>query len=116
VLSGLNSREEFSQALKGPVVARTAHFVLHGQDLPDVHRLGCVLPKRWAKRAVTRNLLRRLILVAARQQLTCARTGAYVVRLRSVVDRTGFSSASSDALRRAMRDELQALFTQLKKT
>ncbi|MFM2112387.1 MAG: hypothetical protein RLZZ271_1047, partial [Pseudomonadota bacterium] len=128
VILRLNSKEEFAQALKTPVVARTVHFVLHAPrsqaraaepmapTAPDRHRIGCVLPKRWARRAVTRNLLRRLIMSLARQCLLQASTGDYVIRLRAGFDKQAFPSASSEALKGAMRDELQNLFAQLAKT
>jgi ribonuclease P protein component len=113
VLQRLKSREEFTQALKTPVVARTVHFVLHGpRDVTDAHSIGCVLPKRWAKRAVTRNLLRRLIWATASAQLLEAKAGTYVVRLRSVVSSQSHPSASSPALRQQLRQELQTLFAQ----
>ena len=113
MLQRLKSREEFTQALKTPVVARTVHFVLHGhRDSTQAHGIGCVLPKRWAKRAVTRNLLRRLIWATASEQLPSANAGIYVVRLRSVVNSQSHPSASSQALRQQMRQELQALFAQ----
>jgi ribonuclease P protein component len=116
VLNKLSSREQFTQALKSPVVARTVHFVLHQdgrQSETDVApSLGCILPKRWAKRAVTRNLLRRLVLVEATRVLSTAKVGAYVVRLRSPIDPAAFPSAKSQALRLHIRQEIQTLFGQ----
>ena len=72
--------------------------------------LGAMVPKRWARRAVTRNAIKRQIYVAGEafeQQLPVA---AHVVRLRSTFDRKQFPSATSDALKAAVREELQQLF------
>ncbi len=70
--------------------------------------LGAMVPKRWAKRAVTRNAIKRQIYAVSRDyNLPVA---AHVVRLRSGFDRAHFVSAQSDALKRAIRAELQNLF------
>ncbi len=67
-----------------------------------------MVPKRWAKRAVTRNAIKRQIYAVSRDyNLPMA---AHVVRLRSGFDRAHFVSAQSDALKRAIRAELQNLF------
>ena len=70
---------------------------------------GAVVPKRWARRAVTRNAIKRQIYqvsAAAALPLPCA---AHVVRLRASFDRQKFPSASYDALKAAVRAELQQL-------
>ena len=92
------------------IAARTAHFALHRMPATDP-AVGVVLPKRWAKRAVTRNTIKRQIhSVSEAATLPAA---AYVVRLRSAFDRTQFTSATSLALKRAVRAELQQLFAQV---
>ena len=78
--------------------------------LPDGHWLGSVIPKRHAKRSVTRNLLRRQIRAAMGDQLGRLPAGLWLVRLRTPFDRTLFVSAASTALRRAARAELRQLF------
>lgn len=73
--------------------------------------VGTVVPKRHARRAVTRTLLKRQIHRAVRDQaqavdpsgLPC---GLWVVRLRTGFDRKLFPSASSDALCAAAAEEL----------
>lgn len=77
--------------------------------------LGMVVPKRHARRSVTRTLLKRQIRVAfaegeVAQQLP---PGLWVVRLRQPFDRKQYPSASSDALRTAARAELQVLVAKL---
>ena len=72
--------------------------------------LGAMVPKRWARRAVTRNAIKRQIYAisaAFEVRLPCA---AHVVRLRSEFDRKQFISATSPMLKQAVRLELEQLF------
>jgi ribonuclease P protein component len=75
---------------------------------PDGCWLGAIVPKRHAKRAVTRSLLKRQIRQAFTGQPQLP-PGLWVVRLRAPFDRKLFPSASSDALRCAVRAELAQL-------
>ena len=102
--------------MQGQIVARTPHFALHQValtvplfNLAEPY-LGVLVPKRWAKRAVTRNTIKRQIYsVSADFELTLP-VAAHVVRLRAGFDRKQFISASSDLLKAAVRQELQQLF------
>lgn len=96
-------------------MAKTPHFVLHLSEgafgKKPGSRIGCVIPKRCAKRAVTRNLIRRQIYTAAQavefwQQAPCD----MVVRLRRSFSPSIFTSAGSMALKEQVRQEMQALF------
>jgi ribonuclease P protein component len=78
-------------------------------DLPAAHWLGTVLPKRLARRAVTRNLLRRQIRAAMERHQARLPAGLWVVRLRAPFARGAFVSAASDLLRRAARSELDQM-------
>ena len=70
---------------------------------------GAVVPKRHAKRSVTRSLLKRQIRnVVARHGETLA-CGLWVIRLRAPFDRKVFTSAASDQLKCAAREELDLL-------
>lgn len=73
--------------------------------------LGIMVPKRHAKRAATRNLIKRQVraVMQARTELA----GAWLVRLRQPINRQTYPSAASDALRVAVRAELLTLLTQL---
>ena len=128
----LKTRAQFQAALAGPTVSRTAHFALHrlpiaapaeadvpagpgsdrSQALFAVHApwVGAVVPKRWAKRAVTRNTIKRQIHAVAQEFASSLPPAAHVVRLRSAFDRAAFPSATSQALRIAVRGELLRLF------
>ena len=110
-------------------MARTAHFALHraslSQDLPtpqassapklvlfDVQGvwLAAMVPKRWAKRAVTRNTIRRQIYSVSAEFELALCDAAHVIRLRSSFDRTRFPSATSEKLKSTVKQELQQLF------
>ena len=72
--------------------------------------IGALIPKRWAKRAVTRNAIKRQIYAVSNDLKPTLTQAAHVVRLRSAFDRAKFPSASSDELKQAVRSELQQLF------
>ena len=72
--------------------------------------VGAVVPKRHARRAVTRSLLKRQIYAAAERQRERIAPGLWIVRLRAPFDRARFASAASPSLRRSARSELDALF------
>jgi ribonuclease P protein component len=129
----LKTRPQFQASLAGEIVSRTAHFALHRSALdlappvsgaPDVPAparppalfgvedvwLGAMVPKRWARRAVTRNAIKRQIYTVSATFAPRLPAAAHVVRLRSAFDRSRFVSATSDALKRAVRGELEQLF------
>ena len=67
-----------------------------------------MVPKRHARRAVTRSLLKRQIYAALTRRAGLS-GGLWVVRLRAPFDRALFRSPASDVLRAAARAELDAL-------
>jgi ribonuclease P protein component len=75
---------------------------------PKALWLGAVVPKRHARHAVTRTLLKRQIR-AAMQRRSDLPGGLWVVRVRAPFDRVAFVSAASDALRQAATTELDTL-------
>ncbi|TXC67580.1 ribonuclease P protein component [Piscinibacter aquaticus] len=81
-----------------------------GSDDGSAHWLGLVIPKRHARRSVTRSLLKRQIRVAASSHEPSLPGGLWVVRLRAGFDRQAFPSAASTALSAAARAELVTLF------
>ena len=113
-------------------MARTAHFALHSValDLPVVKLktaepsnassvalfvvrdvwMGAMVPKRWAKRAVTRNAIKRQIYSVSTDFELVLPVAAHVVRLRAGFDRARYVSATSEALKAVVRQELQQLF------
>ena len=65
---------------------------------PEGRWLGLVLPKRHARRSVTRNLLKRGIRAAMAAHGARLDKGLWVVRLRAPFDRSFFPSAASASL------------------
>jgi len=117
----LKTRPQFQATLSGGTVGRTAHFALHRLALDAAAAaslfgeqsdtwLGALVPKRWARRAVTRNTIRRQIYAVSARFEAHLPQAAYVVRLRAAFDRKQFVSATSEALKRAVRAELETLF------
>ncbi|MBY0411948.1 MAG: ribonuclease P protein component [Burkholderiaceae bacterium] len=72
--------------------------------------LGAMVPKRWARRAVTRNAIKRQIYTVGDTFEAQLATAAHVVRLRTAFDRKQFPSATSESLKVAVRAELVQLF------
>ena len=75
------------------------------------HWIGCVVPKRHARRAVTRSLLKRQIRSVFFYHAAQLPAGQWLVRLRSPFAPSTFVSASSARLAQAARDELDHLLT-----
>ena len=129
----LKTRPQFQAVLAGNVVARTAHFVLHCNGLhaqaaqanPEKITgdssstsalfpvqsvwMGAMVPKRWARRAVTRNAIKRQIYTVSADFLHNYPQAAFVIRLRKEFSRKEFFSATSDPLKEAVRAEIVAL-------
>ena len=92
--------------------APQALFVVPGCKVPQPW-LGPLVPKRWAKRSVTRHTIKRQIYAVASEfdaPLSALPPAAYVVRLRAGFDRKQFISATSELLKQAVRAELLQLF------
>ena len=125
----LKTRAQFQAVLAGTIIAKTPHFALHRNRLDagvtasqtdkpaEPGRLfrqqdmwiGAMVPKRWAKRAVTRNTIKRQIYTVSADFSQLYPQAAFLVRLRSGFPRTEFVSAVSDQLRQAVRNEIQTL-------
>lgn len=133
-LHRLTTREQFQAVLASTPIAKTEHFVMHRMDIgcadgstsasadrlfPD-HAgawLGGLVPKRWARRSVTRHLIKRQIYaagVAVGDLLHPA--NAYLVRMRKDYPRQRFPSAASDVLRQAVHQEIRQLFDKATRT
>jgi ribonuclease P protein component len=132
-LRRLQTRAQFQAVLAGTTVARSEHFALHRSTLPiqlvigpesksgepkaicplfsptDDLWIGAMVPKRWAKRAVTRNAIKRQIYNVSAEFSPIKQPAAFVVRLRRDFSRKTFTSATSDFLKQAIRSELLAL-------
>ncbi len=106
--------DEFSSVFRLRPVQRTAHFVLYTRSNELAHaRLGVVVAKRFAPRAVTRNTIKRitreLFRQAALPALDC------IVRLSKPVN-TKAGPATNAALKAVLRVELLRLFASQQQT
>ncbi len=72
--------------------------------------IGAVVPKRLAKRAVTRNAIKRQIYNVGSSFESALLVAAHVVRLRKSYDLKQFPSATSVMLKTVIRSELELLF------
>jgi ribonuclease P protein component len=99
--------DEFSSVFRLRPVQRTAHFVLYTRSNSLSHaRLGVVVAKRFAPRAVTRNTIKRITRETFRQSTLPAID--CIVRLSKPVNaRTG--PATSASLKNALRREVSQL-------
>ena len=70
-------------------------------------------PSAGPRRAVTRNTIKRQIYAVSATFEPRLPAAAHVVRLRAAFDRSQFVSATSDALKRAVRGELEQLFSRV---
>lgn len=78
--------------------------------------LGAMVPKRWAKRSVTRHAIQRQIYEVLDARLEPTEQAAYLVRLRAGFSRQQFLSSSSEPLKQAVRFELHCLMDRAKPT
>lgn len=139
VLQRLQTRAQFDAVLGNRALASTEHFALHCSERLDswlgaahqpAHQpahvdparvplaglqqpaIGAMVPKKWARKAVTRNLIRRQIYSLAEHQLPHRPALAYVVRLRRSFSAQRFLAASSVPLKNEVRAQLLLLLAQ----
>ena len=118
----LKTRPQFQAVLAGELVSKSNHFALHRLALGVLKDagntslfsmcgtwIGAMAPKRWAKRAVTRNAIKRQIYTVCEKLESAPGDTAFLVRLRREFSRKDFVSASSVALKDAVKAELHAL-------
>ncbi|MBL0086770.1 MAG: ribonuclease P protein component [Ideonella sp.] len=80
-------------------------------DLPGGWWLGTVVPKRHARRSVTRNLIKRQMREVMQTAAAQLPQGLWVLRLKSVFDPKQFPSPASGPLRQAAREEIALLLS-----
>ncbi len=112
-------------------VAKTSHFALYQwqrskntalntKTLINPSRFdggklvfGAITPKKCAKSAVTRNLIRRQVQAVIKERSPKLVSTIYVIRLRDSFKEKSFMSASSVALKKVVRQELIQLFEKI---
>ena len=139
VLTPLTGAARFESAMAVRPIARSAHFMVHHlattklstghkpsltssgavdesvdnsvDDSPEMNllRLGLVVPKRHARRSVTRTQVKVQIRAGIRRHLDQLVSGDWVVRLRAPLDRKLFPSARSEALTALLHAEIDTL-------
>ena len=101
--------DEFSSVFRLRPWRRTAHFVVYGRPTGNEARLGLVIGKKYAPRAVTRNLVRRLAREAFRVRRAEFGGWDVLLRLHTRFDKKALPGASSPPLKALCRSEINAL-------
>jgi ribonuclease P protein component len=124
-MNSLKTWRDFQIVLSGEKSSRTAYFSLHSCERSLVGHIkgiqdplknilfGALVPKRCAKRAVTRNSIKRQIRSIVSQQTTLSSDKAYVIRLHKEIKSTLTKSADSDVIKEIIRNDLIVLFEKM---
>lgn len=83
------------------------------EPMPSTAVLGVICPKRWAKRAVTRNTIKRQIYAVSHELAARLPRACIVLRLSKGFSREQFKSATSSALKVAVRSEIEDLLSKI---
>ena len=126
----INSRQ-FDFVLQSKIKAGTKHLALHfspyelstnedltcesyvNNPLEKGLSLGLIIPKRWAKSAVRRSLIKRQCRAQFALFSSILPSGGYVIRLKYGFDSSVWISASSKALKTKIKEELYYLFSKI---
>jgi ribonuclease P protein component len=101
--------DEYSSVFRLRPWRRSPHFVLYGKPTGNEARLGLVIGKKFAPRAVTRNLIKRLAREAFRVRRAELGGWDILLRLHAKIDRKAMPSAKSPPLRTLCREEIEGL-------
>lgn len=101
--------DEFSSVFRLRPWRRSAHFVVYGRETGGAARLGLVIGKKFAPRAVTRNLVRRIAREAFRVKRAQFEGYDLLLRLHTRIDRKALPSAASLPLKALCRGEIEML-------
>ena len=121
----LKTWKDFQAVMSGEKTSRSDYFSLHSCDRSLVARLktlsedpknilfGALVPKRCAKRAVTRNSIKRQIRSVVSIQTKLLSNRAYVIRLHKEIKNIQCKSANSDHIKELIRNDLIVLFEKM---
>ena len=124
-MNSLKTWKDFQIVLSGEKSSRTVYFSLHScerhlvdhvngnQDPLKNILFGALVPKRCAKRAVTRNSIKRQIRSIVSQHTMLSNDKAYVIRLHKEIKSTHTKSADSDVIKEIIRNDLIVLFEKM---
>nr|WP_207005030.1 ribonuclease P protein component [Trinickia mobilis] len=101
--------DEFSSVFRLRPWRRSAHFVVYARPTGNEARLGLVIGKKYAPRAATRNLVRRIAREAFRTRRADFGGWDVLVRLHTRFDKKALPSAASVSLKALCRSEIDEL-------
>jgi len=131
MLQSLTGASRFQAVMATRPCARSVHFMVHhlaaaglstgaqaasveavdDSPRPVALRLGMVVPKRHARRSVTRSLVKREMRSGVGKVSAVLPSGDWIVRLRAPFDPKRYLSARSEALAHDVRAELAQLIS-----
>ena len=112
-------KEIFLEVLRTGVTSRSEHFTLYRMNvskdtnslkLPNCLKVGIVVPKRLAKKAVTRNAIKRQAYSVANKFAELFPEEFHVIRLNREFDRKKYLSPSSIDFKLDVCNELKVLY------
>jgi ribonuclease P protein component len=101
--------DEFSSVFRLRPWRRSTYFVIYGKPTGEAARLGLVIGKKFAPRAVTRNMVKRLAREAFRQRRAEFAGWDLMLRLHTRFDAKAMPSASSAPLAALCAAEIATL-------
>jgi ribonuclease P protein component len=101
--------DEFSSVFRLRPWRRSAHFVVYGRPTGNEARLGLVIGKKYAARAATRNLVRRIAREAFRVRRAEFGGWDILLRLHTRFDKKALPSAASAPLKALCKSEIDDL-------
>ncbi|TKC83489.1 ribonuclease P protein component [Trinickia terrae] len=103
--------DEFSSVFRLRPWRRSAHFVVYARPTGNDARLGLVIGKKFAPRAATRNLVRRIAREAFRVRRADFGGWDILLRLHTRFDKKALPSAASAPLKMLCRSEIDELLS-----
>jgi|APCry1669189768_1035252.scaffolds.fasta_scaffold67034_2 ribonuclease P protein component len=112
-------KEIFQEVLRAGVRSKSEHFTLHRLDAQLASnfnkssanlQIGVVVPKRFAKKAVRRNAIKRQVYAIAKSLALRYPKEIHVIRLNKEYDKRKYLSPTSTNFKVDVQKELQTLY------
>ena len=109
----------FQEVLRAGATTKTEHFTLYRLNAlsdkskiaeADNLQIGLIVPKRQARKAVTRNAIKRQAYSISRELASEYANELHVIRLSKEFERKDYHSASSKLLKTEIDKEIRALY------
>jgi len=108
----LRQPKEFAAGLSTRPIGRSGAFLVHVTRPQDRFRLGFILPKRFVKKAVVRNVIKRWAREVFRRELcTSPDYGNVIVRIRQPLDVKDWKTRGRKETREHLQVALRAVMT-----